>query len=120
MKITNISKVTIIAASLAVLGGVALAAQDRSALKIPDGLAFAEFKGYDTWQTVAVSATENSIKVIVANPTMIARLQGWHSRQRQTVPRRLQSREDRMGQQKNPVVALFRGSSRRSEDARVY
>jgi len=72
MKIRSIPKVAVIAVSLGILGGVALAAQDRYTLKIPDGLAFADFKGYDTWQTVAVSATENSIKVILANPAMIA------------------------------------------------
>lgn len=66
--------VTIVASalSLAVLGGIALAAQDRNTLKIPDGLAFSEFKGYDTWQTVAVSETEGSVKAILANPVMIA------------------------------------------------
>jgi hypothetical protein len=61
------------AAALAVLlAGAALAAQDRYALKIPDGLAFADFRGYDSWQTVAVSETEDSLKVILANPAMIA------------------------------------------------
>jgi hypothetical protein len=58
--------------SLAVLGGIALAAQDRYTLKIPDGLAFSDFRGYDTWQTVAVSETEGSVKAILANPVMIA------------------------------------------------
>ncbi len=67
----NISAILGGAALLAVCGGVALAAQDRLALKIPDGLAFAEFKGYDRWQTVAVSQTETSIKAILANPVMI-------------------------------------------------
>ena len=41
-------------------------------MKIPDGLAFSEFEGYDTWQTVAVSETEGSVKAILANPVMIA------------------------------------------------
>jgi hypothetical protein len=61
----------IIAVSLAVLGSMALAAQDRFTLKVPNGLAFAEFKGYETWQNVAVSQTENGLKVIAANPAMI-------------------------------------------------
>src|SRR5258706_437877 len=60
-----------IAGSLAVFGGVALAAQDRFTLKIPNGPAFSEFKGYETWQTVAVSQTETSLKVISANTPMI-------------------------------------------------
>jgi len=66
-----ISALAIIAASLATVGGMALAAQDRSTLKVPNGLAFSEFKGYENWQYVAVSQTETSLKVIAANPAMI-------------------------------------------------
>ncbi|HET6839812.1 MAG TPA: cytochrome P460 family protein [Bradyrhizobium sp.] len=56
---------------LAVLGSMALAAQDRFTLKVPNGLAFSEFRGYETWQDVAVSQTENGLKVITANDAMI-------------------------------------------------
>src|SRR5262249_17530325 len=65
------SMIVIIALLLAVLGGIALAAQDRYTLKVPNGLAFSEFRGYENWQNVAVSQTENGIKVIAANPIMI-------------------------------------------------
>src|SRR5262245_48041600 len=61
----------ILVASLAVLGSVALAAQDRYTLQIPDGLAWSEFRGYETWQNVAVSQAETSLKVIAANDVMI-------------------------------------------------
>lgn len=60
-----------IAIFFAVLGGVALAAQERSTLKVPNGLAFSEFEGYEDWQYVAVSQTETSVKIIAANPVMI-------------------------------------------------
>jgi Cytochrome P460 len=63
--------IAIIAMSAAVLGSMALAAQDKYTLKVPNGLAFSEFRGYENWQDVAVSQTENGIKVIVANPAMI-------------------------------------------------
>jgi hypothetical protein len=53
------------------LSGVALAAQDRSSLKVPQGLSFAEFKGYEDWAPVAVSQTPGSLKVISANLIMI-------------------------------------------------
>ena len=53
-------------------GGLALAAQDRSTLKVPDGLALSEFKGYQAWEDVAVSQTDASLKVIAANTTMLA------------------------------------------------
>src|SRR5262249_50938097 len=46
--------------------------QDRYTLTVPGGLAFSEFRGYDTWQTIAVSETEGSVKAILGNPTMIA------------------------------------------------
>jgi hypothetical protein len=71
MKIIPYSAIAMIAVSLAALGGMALAAQDRSTLKVPNGLSFSEFKGYETWQTVAVSQTEHGLKVISANTTMI-------------------------------------------------
>ncbi len=56
--------------SLAVLGGVALAAQDRFALKLGK-LSFSDFKGYENWRDVAVSQTETQLKVIVANDVMM-------------------------------------------------
>jgi hypothetical protein len=62
----------IVALLLTGLTGIAIAAQDRSTLKVPNGLAFAEFNGYETWQDVAVSQTETSLKVIAANDVMIA------------------------------------------------
>jgi Cytochrome P460 len=67
----NIPSVVIIAVLLALAGSLAFAAQDRYTLKIPDGLAWSEFRGYETWQNVAVSQTETSLKVIAANDAMI-------------------------------------------------
>ena len=71
MKKTQLSPTLIIVAAIAALGGIALAAQDRYAVKVPNGLAFSEFRGYDTWQDVAVSQTETSLKVISANDVMM-------------------------------------------------
>ena len=67
----NIPAMAVVTAAVAAFGGMALAAQDRSTLKVPNGLAFSEFKGYENWQYVAVSQTETSLKVIAANPAMI-------------------------------------------------
>ena len=53
------------------MGMTVLAEQDRYSLKVPEGLAFSEFKGYDTWQTIAVSETKTSVKAILGNSTMI-------------------------------------------------
>ena len=70
MKRTSVPAIMIIAVSLAVLGGMALAAQDRFTLKVPNGPAFSDFRGYENWQNVAVSQTENGLKVIAANTAM--------------------------------------------------
>jgi hypothetical protein len=67
----NLVALAIPAGLLAVLGSIALAAQDRYTLKIPDGLEWSEFRGYETWQDVAVSQTETSLKVIAANDVML-------------------------------------------------
>ena len=61
----------IIAIVLAVLGGKAISAQDKYTVQVPNGLAFSEFRGYEAWQVVAVSQTEELIAVILANPVMI-------------------------------------------------
>ena len=62
----------------ATLGSVAFAisaqdksAQDKYALKVPGGLSFSEFKGYESWQVVSVSEDGGLLAVVVANPTMI-------------------------------------------------
>jgi hypothetical protein len=61
----------IIAAALAVVGGIAVSAQDKYALKTPDGVAFSDFRGYEDWAVVSSARTDEVLKVIVANPIMI-------------------------------------------------
>jgi hypothetical protein len=58
-------------AIVAGLGGMTLAAQDKYAVKVPDGLAFSEFRGFEDWATVGVSQAGDTIEVITANPVMI-------------------------------------------------
>jgi hypothetical protein len=45
--------------------------EDRFTLKSPNGIAFSEFRGYEAWESVAPSQTNDGIKVILANPVMI-------------------------------------------------
>ena len=61
----------IIAVVLAVLGGRAISAQDKYTVQVPNGLAFSDIRGYEDWQTVAVSQTEGALAVILANPVAI-------------------------------------------------
>jgi len=56
---------------LAVLAGTDISAQDKYSLKTPSGVAFSDFKGYEDWQVVSSARTDEVLKVIVANPTMI-------------------------------------------------
>ena len=61
-----------ISVALAVLAtGAALSAQDKYSVKVPNGLAFSEFRGYESWQTVSISQSEKLMAVILADPVMI-------------------------------------------------
>src|SRR5687767_15550679 len=79
MKIKNILAVAAIAGVLAVLSGKAFPAPDKYNLKVPDGLALSEVKGYENWEVVSVShagggegmAGSETLNVIVANPAMV-------------------------------------------------
>jgi Cytochrome P460 len=67
---TRLPMTVICAVSLAV-GGIAFAAQDKYTVKVPGGLAFSEFRGYESWQVVAISHNDKAVAVILANPAMI-------------------------------------------------
>lgn len=71
MKGQDILPVAIVTVLLAVLGGVAISAQDKYTVKVPGGMAFSEFRGYEGWQAVSISRNENVVAVILANPVMI-------------------------------------------------
>ncbi len=71
MKRTGIRVAVLAAASLFALAALALAAQDKYTLKVPGGLAFSEFRGYETWAVVSISQDGPHIAAIVANPVMI-------------------------------------------------
>ena len=49
----------------------ALSAQDKYTLKVPNGLAFSEFRGYEAWQVVSISQDAPLVAAILANPVMI-------------------------------------------------
>jgi Cytochrome P460 len=59
---------------LTVMVGWAIAAQDKYTVKVPNGLSFADFRGYEDWQAVGPSHTDatNVMRLIVANPVMIS------------------------------------------------
>lgn len=54
--------------------GVAISAQDRYSVKVPNGLAFSEFRGYESWETISLSKGPKLLALTLGNPTMIAAL----------------------------------------------
>src|SRR5947208_12243068 len=70
MKRKSILSIATVTAVLAALAAVAYA-QDKYALKSPSGIAFSDFRGYEDWAMVSSARTDEVLKVIVANPTMI-------------------------------------------------
>jgi hypothetical protein len=71
MKRVLLTGITIMAVTVAVLGGSAISAQDKYTLEIQGGLAFAEFRGYESWPVIAVSENGGLIAVIMGNSVMI-------------------------------------------------
>jgi hypothetical protein len=71
MKSKSMLTIPIIAGLLALVGGLAISAQDKYALKVPNGLSFSEFKGYESWQLVSISQDGPHVAAVLANPVMI-------------------------------------------------
>ena len=76
-RIGGFTIVAIAAAVLAVLGTVVVYAQskdkdnDKYSLNSPSRIAFSDFRGYEDWADVSSAHTDERLKVIVGNPTMI-------------------------------------------------
>jgi Cytochrome P460 len=77
--VERVAGFTIVATAVAVLAVLVAAAlyaqgqdKDKYSLKSPSGIAFSDFRGYEDWSVVSSARTDEVLKVIVANPTMIA------------------------------------------------
>jgi hypothetical protein len=58
--------------ALTVLAAAAeISGQGKYSLKVPGGLALSEFKGYESWQSIAVSHNGGKLAVVLGNPRMI-------------------------------------------------
>ena len=72
MNSKRMQTIALVTVLLSVAGGSALAAQqDKYTLKVPGGLAFSEFRGYEGWQLVSISHGEPVMAAILANAVMI-------------------------------------------------
>src|SRR5207253_8131422 len=121
MKSGRTPAVVIVVVSLAVsvfavLGGAAIYAQDtgqaKYTVRVPNGLAFSEFRGYEGWQTVSISHNEKVMAVILANPAIDQRLQVRDSRQWQAIPRRLPDGEDPLEPEKDGDIPQCDGAGK--------
>ena len=75
MKEKSISVTVVVGVFLSVIAALALAAQDKYTVKVPGGLAFDEFRGYESWQVISISRNPKVMAVTVGNPAMIAAYQ---------------------------------------------
>jgi hypothetical protein len=60
---------------LSVLTALTLAGEDKYSVKVPGGLAFSEFRGYEGWQAISISRNERVMAMTLGNPAMIAAYQ---------------------------------------------
>ena len=72
MRRKSIGVIVSVGVFLSVLAALAMAAQDKYTLKVPNGLAFSEFRGYEAWQIVSISQNGSGVlAATLANPEMI-------------------------------------------------
>ena len=70
-RISSWLMVNIAVVLVVLVGGRAISAEDKYTLKVPNGLAFSEFKGYEGWHTISISHNGEMLAVILGNPAMI-------------------------------------------------
>jgi len=75
LKTRRMRTIAIVTTLVTALGSSILSAQDKYTVKVPGGLAFSEFRGYESWQIVSVSQDGPLFAAILANPVMIAAFQ---------------------------------------------
>src|SRR5579862_9494863 len=71
MKRKSIGLIVCVGVFLFVLAALALAAQDKYTLKVPNGLSFSEFRGYESWQVISISHDGPLMAATLGNPVMI-------------------------------------------------
>jgi hypothetical protein len=75
MKAKKIVMGVLLATGLTSVAGWAVSAQDKYTLSVPGGLAFSEFRGYESWQFISVSHDGPLLAITLGNPQMIAAMQ---------------------------------------------
>src|SRR5262245_66171083 len=70
------------------IGAIYAQTQDKYTLKVPGGLAFSEFRGYESWETISVSQNGPVMADVVGNPKIIEALKAGIPGNVQPVPDR--------------------------------
>ncbi|MGN6169306.1 MAG: cytochrome P460 family protein [Solirubrobacteraceae bacterium] len=71
MKDTSLLAIVIVTTLIGFSPASTASAQNKYALKVPGGIAFSEFRGYEGWHLVSISQDGPLMAAIVANPIMI-------------------------------------------------
>jgi Cytochrome P460 len=71
-RLASLTIFIVVVTLLAVLLLAAVYPQDKYSLKSPSGIAFSDFRGYEDWPVASSARQDEILKVIVANPKMIA------------------------------------------------
>ena len=71
MRKSTLISVSIMVSIVVLAAGVAISAQDKYTVEVPNGLGFSEFMGYEGWSVIAISENGGKIAVIMGNPAMI-------------------------------------------------
>jgi hypothetical protein len=72
MKRRSIGVIVFVGIFLGVLVTLTMAAQDKYTLKVPNGLSFSEFRGYESWQVISISQNGSGfLAATLGNPEMI-------------------------------------------------
>jgi hypothetical protein len=100
---------------LTVMGGWAIAAQDKYTVKVPNRLSFADFRGYEDWQAVGPSHTDatNVMRLIVANPVMISAYKNGIPGNGKPFPRAPKLRKLSGGRKRSPMPRFLRARQTR-------
>ena len=76
--VERIAGFTIVATAVAVFAVLVAAVlfaqgqdKDKYSLKSPSGIGFSDFRGYEDWAVISSARTDERLKVIIGNPTMI-------------------------------------------------
>ena len=74
MRTSTLIGVSLSISTAALVAGVSTSAQDKDkyTVKVPGGLGFSEFRGYEDWAVISLSMNGGKYAAILGNPAMIA------------------------------------------------